>query len=225
MLGKHYEREAQQASDGDKSERRAAQRADGSYVGHVARTAAGIHGGDGGVHGKDDLVGEHPAMQVPDVAGEVRDAKTGNMQDGEQNGIDPNANANVHGEDKISASTGNIDGNQDSASQMNGAQDLNANANDTSMASTNSRPAGPEVLKSEAGSQTRMGQEEGGDSDRVAAITKHLNAANLHEQGTAPDDEYLDDFKPHILHSPHAPVPIAMVNRAPRGSEYLFPAA
>lgn len=28
----------------------------------------------------------------------------------------------------------------------------------------------------------------------------------------------LDDFEPHLLHDPHEPVPIAMVNRRPRGS-------
>jgi hypothetical protein len=33
------------------------------------------------------------------------------------------------------------------------------------------------------------------------------------------DDDFLGDFCPHILHEPHKPVPIAMVNRRPTGSE------
>lgn len=30
-----------------------------------------------------------------------------------------------------------------------------------------------------------------------------------------------DGFAPFVLHEPHDPVPIAMVNRAPHGSEYF----
>ena len=32
-----------------------------------------------------------------------------------------------------------------------------------------------------------------------------------------------EGFAPFVLHEPHAPVPIAMVNRAPHGSECLSP--
>jgi len=28
----------------------------------------------------------------------------------------------------------------------------------------------------------------------------------------------MEDFSPHIIHAPHDPFPIAMVNRKPRGS-------
>ena len=37
------------------------------------------------------------------------------------------------------------------------------------------------------------------------------------------DNETWDDFRPHILHDPHDPVPIAIVNRWPTGSKPLFP--
>lgn len=33
----------------------------------------------------------------------------------------------------------------------------------------------------------------------------------------------LGDFSPHLLHEPHEPVPIAMVNRGPTGSEPFVP--
>lgn len=33
------------------------------------------------------------------------------------------------------------------------------------------------------------------------------------------DGDFLGDFCSHILHEPHRPVPIAMVNRRPTGSE------
>lgn len=31
-----------------------------------------------------------------------------------------------------------------------------------------------------------------------------------------------EGFQPFVLHKPHEPVPIALVNRAPHGSEYLI---
>jgi hypothetical protein len=39
------------------------------------------------------------------------------------------------------------------------------------------------------------------------------------------DDDFLGDFFPHILHEPHIPVPIAMVNRRPTGSKPFRPPA
>ena len=58
------------------------------------------------------------------------------------------------------------------------------------------------------------------ENSRVSAITKHLNAAILNECGTVKDDELTDEFQPHIIHVPHKPVPIALVNRSPTGREY-----
>lgn len=37
-------------------------------------------------------------------------------------------------------------------------------------------------------------------------------------KATLPDGVDLEDFNPHIIHAPHDPFPIAMVNRKPRGS-------
>ena len=37
-------------------------------------------------------------------------------------------------------------------------------------------------------------------------------------KATLPDGVDIEDFTPHIVHKPHDPFPIAMVNRKPRGS-------
>ncbi|KIM79061.1 hypothetical protein PILCRDRAFT_823914 [Piloderma croceum F 1598] len=59
----------------------------------------------------------------------------------------------------------------------------------------------------------------GTKNGKLLAITKHLNT-NLQPdtKATLPDGVDMEDFSPHIIHKPHAPFPIAMVNRKPRGS-------
>ena len=54
---------------------------------------------------------------------------------------------------------------------------------------------------------------------------RHTSKNNASNGTTLPDDgtETWDDFRPHILHDPHDPVPIAIVNRWPTGSKCLFP--
>ncbi len=109
-------------------------------------------------------------------------------------------------------------GQGDTAAENTGAQTGDSNAQDTPVtdnaASQNAKTdasGGPEVLKTDAP-----------NDDRVARITAHLNASNIDQKGDVADDDSLDEFKPHILHSKHDPVPIAMVNRRPKGSEFHF---
>jgi phosphatidylserine/phosphatidylglycerophosphate/cardiolipin synthase-like enzyme len=45
-----------------------------------------------------------------------------------------------------------------------------------------------------------------------------LDAGEVDCTAQSSDDDFLDDFFPHILHEPHKPVPIAMVNRGPTGT-------
>jgi hypothetical protein len=48
----------------------------------------------------------------------------------------------------------------------------------------------------------------------------HADAGALSEAwATVEDSDHLDTFAPHVLHKPHKPFPIAMVNRRPHGSE------
>ncbi|KAF8901340.1 hypothetical protein CPB84DRAFT_1708437 [Gymnopilus junonius] len=55
--------------------------------------------------------------------------------------------------------------------------------------------------------------------NKLAAITKHLNTTLQPDtKATLPDGVDMEDFSPHILHAPHDPFPIAMVNRRPRGA-------
>jgi hypothetical protein len=52
---------------------------------------------------------------------------------------------------------------------------------------------------------------------RLQAISEHLNSGNLLVDPTVKEHDLKEDFKPHILHSKHDPVPMALVNRPPRG--------
>lgn len=160
-------------------------------LGKAAQAAAGKNTG-GGQLGKDELIAQHPAMTVPHRSQEAM-----NNEDGR----------------------GENDGN---ATENAGAQAGNSNAQEVSTGASGSSdqpqaggtgtgaPGGPEVLKTDAPSE-----------DRVARITAHLNASTIDQKGGATDDDSMDDFRPHILHSKHDPVPIAMVNRRPKGSEFL----
>jgi len=49
------------------------------------------------------------------------------------------------------------------------------------------------------------------------AIANHLNAGIQHTRPSA-GPEVAEGFHPHILHKPHKPFPIAMVNRPPHGT-------
>ncbi|KZM28217.1 catalytic [Ascochyta rabiei] len=54
---------------------------------------------------------------------------------------------------------------------------------------------------------------------RVNAVTRHLNlATKLDRKGTAPDCGAEDDMIPIFPHKPHAPFPMALVNRRPWGA-------
>lgn len=52
---------------------------------------------------------------------------------------------------------------------------------------------------------------------------EHLDPGGVDSTSSGSDDDFLGDFFPHILHEPHIPVPIAMVNRRPTGSEPFRP--
>ncbi|KAJ4370932.1 hypothetical protein N0V86_008626 [Didymella sp. IMI 355093] len=59
-----------------------------------------------------------------------------------------------------------------------------------------------------------------GDGEtQMDAVTRHLNlATKLDRKGTAPDCRPEDDMMPIQPHKPHAPFPIALVNRRPWGA-------
>ena len=172
----------------------------GGGLSQALKMATGVQRADEGQHGKDDLIGEHPAMKLPD---DSRDKLGASAAPGGQT-------VTGTGQDKTGVPATRQDTDQAPLSDE--------------QSQTTTGGAGPEVLKSEANlspdqNQNTDASSKASSSSRVDAITKHLNAATLHEKGTVEDDDLLDDFRPHILHKPHPPCPMAMVNRAPRGSE------
>ncbi|WWC69916.1 uncharacterized protein I206_103860 [Kwoniella pini CBS 10737] len=61
-------------------------------------------------------------------------------------------------------------------------------------------------------------QPEGTGSKRMFALSKKFNAGALSDAwATVEDSDELDDFKPHVIHTPHSPFPIAMTCRKPHG--------
>lgn len=54
---------------------------------------------------------------------------------------------------------------------------------------------------------------------KLETLSESLNAgAKAKADAASPlDESILDDFKPHLLHQPHRPFPIALVNRKPHG--------
>ncbi|WRT66650.1 uncharacterized protein IL334_003609 [Kwoniella shivajii] len=61
-------------------------------------------------------------------------------------------------------------------------------------------------------------QPEGTGSKRMFALSKRFNAGALSDAwATVEDSDELDEFKPHVIHKPHDPFPIAMTCRKPHG--------
>ncbi|KAL5533428.1 hypothetical protein ACEPAF_5204 [Sanghuangporus sanghuang] len=207
LLGKQYEREVQRVKDAGKNEdgsKRKSASGDGSIVGKVIRAAAGIPGYDEGVHGKDELVGQHPAMNLPTDVGKSDTTPSGSdgreeRQMGKEYTATLNEDVNGRADEHDMEERQNRPRSQ--SIQLSG-----------SFSSTSGATSGPEVSRSEAGSSSS------GRRSRAEAITKHLNGHKLKILGTVEDNDSLNDFQPHIMHSPHDPVPIAMVNRLPKGT-------
>ncbi|OCF31927.1 hypothetical protein I316_06309 [Kwoniella heveanensis BCC8398] len=61
-------------------------------------------------------------------------------------------------------------------------------------------------------------QPEGTGSRRMFQLSKKFNAGALSDAwATVEDSDELDSFKPHVVHAPHKPFPIAMCCRKPHG--------
>ncbi|KAL5511953.1 hypothetical protein ACEPAH_5172 [Sanghuangporus vaninii] len=211
LLGKQHEREVQRVKDAEKNEdggKRKSANGDGAIVGKVIRAAAGIPGYDEGVHGKDELVGQHPAMNLPTDIGKPDTTPSGSGEREErQTGKEYTATLNEDANDRADEHDMEERQNRPRTQSETHAIQLSG-----SFSSTSGATSGPEVLRSEADSSSS------GRRSRAEAITKHLNGHKSKVLGTVEDDDSLDDFQPHIIHSPHDPVPIAMVNRLPKGT-------
>ncbi|KAI5115003.1 hypothetical protein M0805_001512, partial [Coniferiporia weirii] len=206
-LGKQHERDNQE--DGQNA-----------GMGNAMRTAVGMKKSDSAALGKDTLVGEHPAMNVPDV--ESSSSSLNNKGPRDQGSDEPKEArpSNAAGEEMVEQErrteqpaepTSTPRDDTDSAVPDTNGSQANVDAAIPSSTSVDGL-SGPELLRSDYddAEQAHLG--------RVAAITEHLNATKFEGKGTATDDASMGEFRPHIMHAPHSPVPIAMVNRAPKGT-------
>jgi hypothetical protein len=98
---------------------------------------------------------------------------------------------------------------------------------DSVSASTGSYSLAPDSNSSGAGNDLASPS---GSPDSSAAMgggsetADHRDARRVDSTSQGSDGD-LGDFCPHLLHEPHIPVPIAMVNRRPTGSEPFPPTA
>lgn len=173
--------------------------------------------------GRDPLIGEHPAMTVPSAEESAKHRQDGNV--GRENAVNSSQPASSGGVD-VGQGSGDkslpsLPGGplQDENYQQNGggddAQQVYSHTNQTETQNAN-KQGGKAVHEPEV-----LLDEEKPNLSRVELITAHLNAQNISMKGTATDDDSMDEFRPHILHAPHGPVPIAMVNRMPKGSKFI----
>ncbi|KZT34488.1 hypothetical protein SISSUDRAFT_1009878, partial [Sistotremastrum suecicum HHB10207 ss-3] len=175
-----------------------AQRAPGGgRIKNFARMATNQHDASGGAIGQDDALKEHPNMMVPS-----------NSTDGQNGSVNATNASEPRDNDAPAQSTGGSQVDDQSNSLPDG---------DPVATKTNARPdvddnAEADNVKNEivAGGKAK--------SNRAAGIAAHLNAGNQDTEATAEDSDSLDDFKPHIMHQAHDMVPMAMVNRHPRGT-------
>ncbi len=87
---------------------------------------------------------------------------------------------------------------------------------------SDSNPRGTDNgLVSPFGTRNTSPASKGGGSDTAGL----QDAGEVDSTTQGSDGDFLGDFCPHILHEPHIPVPIAMVNRRPTGSEPFHPTA
>lgn len=173
--------------------------------------------------GRDPLIGEHPAMTVPSAEESARHRQDGNV---EREGVDKPSQPTSSGGVDVGQGSGDkslpsvlVGPHQDENFQQNrggdDAQQVYSHTNQTE-AQNETKQEGKSVHEPEV-----LLDEEKPNLSRVELITAHLNAQNITMKGTATDDDSMDEFRPHILHAPHGPVPIAMVNRMPKGSKFI----
>lgn len=204
LLKKQLDREAQQ--DGDRREGDAQRNysgGNGPVVSQMIRAATGIPGNDSGLHGKDELLGEHLAMSFQ----KDEDKTGGESLENDDEDVAAQSRDRVTSAEDMKGQTEEceLEERQNRARAESDAYEIQFNGSCTFSCTS-------------AGDSSSSGRR-----SRVEAITKHLNGHRLKTLGTVEDDDSMDDFQPHIMHAPHDPVPIAMVNRPPRGSEYRTP--
>ena len=163
-----------------------------------------------------DLIVRHPSMRVPSFPSDVDAGRRKNT----------NSDAVDRGPAEIAA---NHPISTEPLWRGSTRPSLNGSArSSTSLGSGGASSSGTHCRSHSSASDNTARHKDGGlvfnsSSERY---TSNNNASNgAANSTTLPGDgvETWDDFRPHILHDPHDPVPIAIVNRWPTGSKSLSP--
>ena len=164
-----------------------------------------------------DLMVRHPSMRVPSFPDDVGagrrrnlNSDTGDRGPGEIAGKHPN----VTGPSRRGSTWSSVNGSARSPASVESGGASSSGTHGRSHSSALDSPARHE------------------DGGLVLNLSKEHDTSNADDTSngaagstTPPADgnETWDDFRPHILHDPHDPVPIAIVNRRPTGSKSSLP--
>lgn len=146
-----------------------------------------------------DLIVQHPSMRVPSSPDDLR---TGLR------------NSEIGGKQTVPSVGG--------SAKLN---DENSARSPASVGSGDAPSSGTWGCSDSNPSNNRMRHEDGGPVNHSSREQDESMTNNASDGAADPmplpgdGDDTWSDFRPHILHEPHQPVPIALVNRWPTGSE------
>lgn len=184
------------------------------------------------------MIGEHPGMEIPDRRAkeeadkkDEKDAieakeKEDEEEEKEEKDSDPVATksslkaydtSNEAEHEAVQAEIRHGPSSTSESKSPSSKPDTNSNSNTHLDDPSQSQSQSPTSITP---SQTSQSQ------SQISNIVQHLNAGAQDTQATIQDSDIAKgstgEFSPHIMHKAHKPVPIVMVNRVPRGSEYTF---
>jgi hypothetical protein len=182
-----------------------------------------------------DIIVEHPNMQAPSPRTSLKVEDHGNIENRRSRMVEkrwnmamppragfPNVDTNARGQGTV-----HVGGDATSGSGR-ASNRLAATIPDAVNTSTSSRSPGPANLAQHEG-DARVSVPDidpvGSDPTDMEAgplldTIKTIDGRDTVKDGGG-DGDTLSGFLPHILHEPHEPVPIAIVNRSPTGSEHF----
>jgi len=163
-----------------------------------------------------DLIVRHPSMRVPSFPDDVGAGRRRN----------PNSDTGDRGPGEIAGKHPNV-----IVPSLRGSTRSSVNDSARSPASVGSGGASGSGTHGRSHSSELDNPARHEDGGLVLNSLKKQDTSNADNPingaagSTTPPggNETWDDFRPHILHDPHDPVPMAIVNRWPTGSKSSFP--
>ena len=163
------------------------------------------------------LIVRHPSMRVPSFPDDMDAGRRRNL----------NPDAGDHGPGEIAGKHPDMTGPSWRGSTRSG---VNGSAwSPASVGSGGASGSGTHGHSNSSASDNPAPHEDGG---LVLNLSKEHDTSNTDNTSngaansttlSGDDDDTWGDFRPHLLHDPHHPVPIAVVNRWPTGSKSSFP--